>query len=241
VPRWTGEVAELDLLLTRWREWAWAAGAADAGPDSQASLLWPSRDVDAGRVFVAHGLAPGTTVAIRLRGRTVSRAPVPPGVTLRQARPADAGAVRGLSLEDIRYEGGLSVLGERPGHEDRRREETAAGLAGPDPWAWVAERDGAVVGAVTVARPADASWVGGLTSVRPAAYLGLLCVTAAERGTGIGAALVARAQDTVDRAGVAATLLHYGTFNPLSAPFWGRAGWRPLWTAWAAYPASTLR
>ena len=241
VPRWTGDPAELDALLDRWLGWTRAAGAAEAGPDSQASLSWPSRDVDAGRVFVAHGLSPGTTVAIRTRGRAVGTPALPAGVTLRRAGATDADAVRALTLEDIRYEGGLSVLGERPGHEDLRREETAAGLARPDPWAWVAERDGAVVGVVTVDRPADTTWIGGLTSVRPAAYLGLLCVTTAERGRGVGAALVAHAQDTVDRAGIAATLLHYGTFNPLSAPFWARTGWRPLWTGWAAHPASTLR
>jgi hypothetical protein len=40
---------------------------------------------------------------------------------------------------------------------------------------------------------------------------------------------------------VAATLLFYGTFNPLSVPFWSRLGWRPLWTVWSAHPASALR
>jgi predicted N-acetyltransferase YhbS len=77
--------------------------------------------------------------------------------------------------------------------------------------------------------------------VQPAAYLGLLSVAPAERGGGVGASLVALAQAEFDLAGVAATLLFYGTFNPLSVPFWSRLGWRPLWTGWSAHPASTLR
>jgi hypothetical protein len=37
------------------------------------------------------------------------------------------------------------------------------------------------------------------------------------------------------------TLLHYSQMNPLSAPFWHRMGYRPLWTTWEARPAASLR
>ena len=37
------------------------------------------------------------------------------------------------------------------------------------------------------------------------------------------------------------TLLHHSQVNPLSAPFWYRMGYRPLWTSWEARPASALR
>jgi hypothetical protein len=36
-------------------------------------------------------------------------------------------------------------------------------------------------------------------------------------------------------------LLHYAQLNPLSAPFWNRMGYRPLWTGWEVRPAVSLR
>jgi len=36
-------------------------------------------------------------------------------------------------------------------------------------------------------------------------------------------------------------LLHYALMNPLSAPFWNRMGYRPLWTGWEVRPAASLR
>jgi hypothetical protein len=36
-------------------------------------------------------------------------------------------------------------------------------------------------------------------------------------------------------------LLHYAQVNPVSAPFWSRMGYRPLWTIWEARPAAALR
>ena len=37
------------------------------------------------------------------------------------------------------------------------------------------------------------------------------------------------------------TLLHFAQLNPLSAPFWSRMGYRPLWTGWEVRPAASLR
>ena len=45
----------------------------------------------------------------------------------------------------------------------------------------------------------------------------------------------------LDTSGVNITLLHYAQLNPLSAPFWGRMGYRPLWTGWEVRPAASLR
>jgi hypothetical protein len=36
-------------------------------------------------------------------------------------------------------------------------------------------------------------------------------------------------------------LLHYEQTNPLSAPFWSRQGYRPLWTSWESRPACAVR
>ena len=51
----------------------------------------------------------------------------------------------------------------------------------------------------------------------------------------------AEATGVLDAAGVAVTLLHHSQVNPLSAPFWYRMGYRPLWTSWEARPATALR
>ena len=36
-------------------------------------------------------------------------------------------------------------------------------------------------------------------------------------------------------------LRYYAQLNPLSAPFWNRMGYRPLWTGWEVRPAASLR
>ena len=45
----------------------------------------------------------------------------------------------------------------------------------------------------------------------------------------------------LDARGVDITLLHYAQLNPLSAPFWSRMGYRPLWTGWEVRPTASLR
>ena len=45
----------------------------------------------------------------------------------------------------------------------------------------------------------------------------------------------------LDARGVDTTLLHYAQLNPLSAPFWSRMGYRPLWIGWEVRPAASLR
>jgi len=62
-----------------------------------------------------------------------------------------------------------------------------------------------------------------------------------ERSGGIGACLVRQVHSELDARGIDLTLLHYAQVNPLSAPFWHRMGYRPLWSTWEARPASTLR
>lgn len=80
-----------------------------------------------------------------------------------------------------------------------------------------------------------------MTSAAPAAYLMVGVVSAAERGRGVGEALVARAHQEFDAAGVAVTLLDYEQYNPLSVPFWSRQGYRPLWSFWEVRPAARFR
>jgi GNAT superfamily N-acetyltransferase len=80
-----------------------------------------------------------------------------------------------------------------------------------------------------------------MTVVPEPAYVSCMVVRAAHRGSGVGGALVRRANAALAEAGVMATLLHYSGLNPLSPPFWHRCGFRPLWTTWELRPASRLR
>ena len=48
-------------------------------------------------------------------------------------------------------------------------------------------------------------------------------------------------RDAVGARGVDTTLLRYAQLNALSAPFWSRTGYRPLWTGWEARPALSMR
>jgi GNAT superfamily N-acetyltransferase len=121
------------------------------------------------------------------------------------------------------------------------RDEIRASLARAESWTWLAERAGQPVGLLVAQPPSEAGWVAGMTSRSPAAYLQTMFVDGRERGTGIGAALVRNLHTRLDGMGVAVTLLHHSQVNPLSAPFWYRMGYRPLWTSWEARPASALR
>ncbi len=105
----------------------------------------------------------------------------------------------------------------------------------PD-WSWVAEREGSILGVCMMESPEEATWVTDWVTP-PAdgsttAYLGLLHVCPGERGRGIGGHLVAAAHARAAQAGVSQVLLHHAVSNPLSVPFWGRAGYRPLVTGW---------
>ncbi len=105
----------------------------------------------------------------------------------------------------------------------------------------MAEQDSRPV-ALTVVEPPDAAtWIAGMTRPGATAYLQTMFVRPGERSGGIGACMVRHVHDELDARGIDLTLLHYAQVNPLSAPFWHRMGYRPLWSSWEARPASTLR
>jgi hypothetical protein len=113
-------------------------------------------------------------------------------------------------------------------------------LAEPQPWIWLVEQDQRPVG-VLIGEPPPAQWIAPFVGVAPVAYNMLTWVSPADRGAGVAAALVGCFHEASEAAGVPATLLHYEQTNPLSAPFWARQGYRPLWTSWEARPACTMR
>ena len=232
------EVAKnLDLLLLAWREHL-ATGPAAGGEDTAAVVTWPSRDVEGVKVLLRHGLVPLAVVAARV---TAPECAAPPEATaatwIRRAGPGDVEAVVRLGLETIRFDAHFGVVTERPGTAAALRAAAARALAGHQPWVWLAERDGTPAGMIWAQEPGDAGSVAAMTSLAPAAYILLAGVTVKNRGRGIATALAARAHHDIGVAGVAVTLLHYAVSNPLSAPFWARQLYRPLWTIWQTRPA----
>lgn len=236
--------AAIESLISQWREHLAEAHDTD-GEDTAALVAWPSRDVEGVRVLLRHGLAPRSVVAARVTrydySERASAASRPAGVSIRRAGPADIDAITSLGIELIRYDDYFGAVIKRPETEEALRKDSGQLLGGPEPWSWLAERDGVPVGMLEALHPDAAAWIAPATRLAPVAYLQEGFVLPAERGSGIGAMLTAEFHTELTKAGVAVALLHYSQVNPLSAPFWSQQGYRPLWTTWEARPARTLR
>jgi len=239
-PAEPGIGAALDELLVRWRAHL-ADEPASAAADSQATVRWPSRDIAGVRALLQHGLQPLAVIAARPAGRPVPPTAPEPSLRIRRAGPGDVAAVTELTVEVVRFDQHFGSVRMRPQAERAHWREAEQTLAVPRPWTWLAERDGYPVGLVVAQPPDRAGWIAPSSRQRPVAYLPTMSVRPEERGTGVGTALVAELHRELDAAGVAVTLLHHAQLNPLSAPFWNRMGYRPLWTNWEIRPAGALR
>ena len=247
----------LDGLLGRWREHlADIPGTGD--PDTAAVVDWPCRDVDGIAVLLRHGLAPLEVLAARAVPPGVARSTdtfgktdldpetdldpkTVDGLRIRRAEPGDFRTVARLGLEVIRWDSLFGTVTERSETLGALEEEALGLVAGPGPWTWLAERDGEAVGLLAAQRPEAAGWIAPFAGRASVAYLMLMFVEPGERGGGAGSALVEVFHREAEAAGVGVILLHYEQLNPLSAPFWNRHGYRPLWTTWEAVPASIMR
>ena len=144
VPRLAGQdvAAPTDTLLAHWRDHLAAVGAA-RGPDTSASVVWPSQDITGIRALLRHGMQPVTVIAARVR----PAGPQPPprgsyGVTIRAAGPADEEQVLDMELRLIRYDMNFGGPVWRPSTARLVREEIRGSLARPATWTWLAERAG---------------------------------------------------------------------------------------------------
>src|SRR5262245_57521996 len=234
--------AALDDLLRQWRDHL--AGLPEASIDDTAAMItWPSRDVSGVNTLLRHGMQALTVIAVRSAdpARAGSLPAVDANLVIRAAGPADLDTVTELTMGVIRYDAlfGAAIL--RPATEALIRAETQAALSAPTAWAWLAERSGQAAGLIHVQPPEQSGWIAGMIRPGRAAYLQTMFVRPGERGRGIGAALVRHVHAVLGERGVQTALLHYAQMNPLSAPFWNRMGYRPLWTGWEVRPAASLR
>jgi predicted N-acetyltransferase YhbS len=232
----------LGQLLERWRRHLTRQHDA-ADENSSAVIRWPSRDIEGVRALLDHGLRPLTIIAARRAGRPVGADPVDSGAADLRIRAADQGdldVLERLGMEMMRYDAHFGSVSVRPDTARGLRESAARTLALAQPWTWLAERDGEAVGMVKAEPPEAAGWVAPAVRAQPVAYLGEMSVLPGVRGLGVGTALVEHLHRELDAAGAAVTLLHHAQLNPLSAPFWNRMGYRPLWTSWEIRPAGRL-
>jgi len=233
--------AAADDLITQWR--THLVGQQQAYADDTAAVVnWPSRDVTGVPAILRHGLQPLTVIAVRPKARPANVGTAQPeGLVIRPAGPDDLDAVAELELGVVRYDAHFGGSIPRPATEALVRAETQAALAKRPGWTWLAEQDGQPVALTVVEPPAAATWIADMTRTGATAYLQTMFVRPDERSGGIGAALVRHVHGELDARGIDLTLLHYSQVNPLSAPFWHRMGYRPLWSTWEARPAATLR
>jgi hypothetical protein len=246
------EIAEPDTagalsqLIDQWRDHV--AALPDASElDTAAIIDWPSRDIEGIKPLLARGLAATHVIAARVTDRYElssgddRRAARHTGISIRRAEPSDIDSIARFGLGQVGYDAHFGGVVERPGAEQTFRRYAAGLLEEPEPWIWLAEQDGAVVGALTAERPDAAAWIAPLTALTPVAYLMSMFVLPQIRGGRVGAMLTDRFHHEVAAAGVTVTLLHYEPLNPLSLPFWSQQGYRPLWITLEARPALSLR
>jgi hypothetical protein len=239
----------LDRLLPLWRDHLRGLGPA-AGTDSAAIVSWPSRDIAGVEPLVRRGFAPLAVIAARVAGISAPAArddgelgerTARAGIGVRRAVPADLGALVDLGLEVVRFDAHFGGVSERPSTASALTREFEQMLSDPQPWIWLAERGDQPVGMLAAEKPHQAAWIAPMTRPSPVAYVLLAGAAAGARAQGVGAALTACLNAEARAAGVPAMLLHYAQVNPLSAPFWGQQGFRPLWTCWEARPAASFR
>jgi GNAT superfamily N-acetyltransferase len=238
-----------DDLLTQWREHLETQPEARQD-DTAAVVNWPARDVTGVPALLRHGLQPMTVIAARPRARPDAHPDArpahaataqPKGLVIRPARPDDLDSVTELEMGVVRYDAHFGGSVPRPATEALVRAESQAALAKRPGWTWLAEQGSQPVALTVVEPPDSATWIAGMTRPGATAYLQTMFVRPGERSGGIGAALARHVHDELDARGIDLTLLHYAQVNPLSAPFWHRMGYRPLWSTWEARPAFTLR
>lgn len=208
------------------------------GDDSACAVVWPSRDAEAIRAFLDHGLVPLGALGVR----TAPPLPPDPAVAIRRAGPGDFDVALELATATFDYTG-LVAAPRRANTAGLLAPALRAALAAEEPAVWLAEEAG-VVRAMAHCAWIDATPGSEAAELLPPGrwgYVNNVVTTPGERGGGFGRALMARVHQELRTGGAAGTYLYYNPTNPLASVFWHRQGYRPLWTTWEVRPAAALR
>lgn len=231
--------AGMEALLRAFRRWLDRLGADLIGADTACIVSWPSRDIEATRAFLDHGLQPLTVIAVR---PVTADKPPPLTIDVRKAGPADLDVVTQLAMAELTYSAMVGAAIVRPDAVDIRRAILASRLEYGDD-VWLAERDGVVVAmAEATVLPVNSMLkISRQLLAGRWGYVNSLAVLPGARRSGIGQQLMALVHSKLADRGVHGHHLHYNPPNPLSSVFWPRQGYRPLWTQWEVRPADGLR
>ncbi|MEU4228054.1 GNAT family N-acetyltransferase [Nonomuraea sp. NPDC026600] len=222
----------LDELLHWWRE-ACQDSKRLSAPQAHVYLMWPSRETWGIPVLYQHGFIPQTSLAIRDQNKgssaqvTTGRDPI-----VRIATLGDIDIIVSLWLEVVAYDAALGVGSNHPRAPTLLRGAVLALFQRCETWIWLAEVDGNAVGLCIVDLPAFCAGVAPYVRKAQPVYISTLGTQMAHRGTGVGTALIRHVHSALNNAGHRTILLHHALLNPLSAPFWARLDYRPLWTIW---------
>ncbi|PXY19361.1 GNAT family N-acetyltransferase [Prauserella muralis] len=212
------------------------------GEDSSCVVAWPSRDAEATRALLDHGLVPLSALGVRTD--PAPQAPVRDDVTVRDADVGDIDTILRLERVEIEYSAQVGSLRLRPGTAERdARREALRQRLGSGATLLLAELGGEPAGFAESGWTdvTDGTWA---ATVLPPGRWGHIASTAVAprlRGRGVGRTLVAAVHERLRQGGVRGSYLYYNPPNPLASVFWHRQGYRPLWTVWEARPASRLR
>ncbi|MFI7454715.1 GNAT family N-acetyltransferase [Nonomuraea sp. NPDC049714] len=226
-----GSPRELDDLLRWWRE--------AAGPElgerlsTGAAYMWlPSRDTWAVPTLHRHGFQPHTMLVVR---DYIGRHPPPlpsDGLRICPATLDHAEDVIFLWQEVIAYDSQIGICRDGEQTAAILRQATFELLARREQAIWMAELRGVPVGLCVVDLPAYCDGVAAYVRCDGPAYISAFGIRSDQRGKGIGRRLVAHVHALLAAAGHRTILLHHAVMNPLSAPFWARSKYRPLWAVW---------
>jgi GNAT superfamily N-acetyltransferase len=210
----------------------------ETGDDSACVVVWPSRDAEAIRAFLDHGLVPLGALGVR----TAPPVEAESAVTIRRAGPGDFAAALELAAATFDYTG-LVAAPRRANTADLLAPALREALDAGEPGVWLAEDNGevrALAHCAWIDVPPGSEAAEMLPSGRWG-YVNNVVTAPGERGGGFGRALMARVHREFHEADATGTYLYYNPTNPLSSVFWHRQGYRPLWTTWEVRPASALR
>jgi GNAT superfamily N-acetyltransferase len=203
-------------------------------------IRWPSRDTWLQAILAEHGFLLDSICALRPPTPPEERWMAQFEYVIRAAVPADEEAVVALFQEELAFHEKLGLFGRvSPFAIEAFRAKLAACWSRTDPhvdgtFVLVVEAGmGIVAMAECTLLNITADDEPGFTPPGRYGSIDHMSISVSARGQGIGGALTARAlRDMQQWWQPEGYLLWYSADNPLSAPFWNRRGFEPLWTTY---------